>query len=101
MMPAGGTAYGLGPAELPAQRVVVDNNLVWAILTTLFCCLPTGIVAIVYAAQVDGKVAGGDIVGARNSARNAATWSWISFGLVMVCIVGYILLLVLGTALGR
>jgi hypothetical protein len=24
-----------------------DNNLVWAILSTVFCCLPLGIVAIV------------------------------------------------------
>ena len=33
----------------------VPNNLVWAILTTLFCCLPAGIVSIVYAAQVNGR----------------------------------------------
>ena len=33
----------------------VPNNLVWAILTTLFCCLPLGIVSIVHAAKVDGK----------------------------------------------
>ena len=33
------------------------NNLVWAILSTLFCCLPLGIVSIVYAAQVNGKYA--------------------------------------------
>ena len=26
-----------------------DNNLVWAILCTLLCCLPFGIVSIVYA----------------------------------------------------
>ena len=30
-----------------------------AILVTLFCCLPFGIVAIVFAAQVDSKVAAG------------------------------------------
>jgi uncharacterized membrane protein YvbJ len=30
-----------------------DNYLVWSILATLFCCLIPGIVAIVYAAQVD------------------------------------------------
>ena len=39
----------------------VPNNLVWAILSTLFCCLPAGIVSIVYAAQVNGKLAAGDI----------------------------------------
>lgn len=30
-----------------------------AILTTIFCCLPFGIVSIVYAAQVNGKLAAG------------------------------------------
>lgn len=59
----------------------VPTNLVWAILATLFCCLPTGIVAIVFSAQVDGKLAAGDVVGARQSSANAAIWSWVSFGL--------------------
>ena len=45
----------------------VPNNLVWAILSTLFCCLPAGIVSIVYAAQVNGKLAAGDIAGAQES----------------------------------
>lgn len=30
-----------------------DNHLVWAILTTILCCLPTGIVAIVKACKVN------------------------------------------------
>ena len=100
-LPTSGTAYGLGPGVHPAQREVVNNNLVWAILATLFCCLPTGIVAIVYAAQVDGRVSGGDIAGARESARNAATWSWVSFGLAMIVVVVYVLLIILGASLGH
>ena len=32
----------------------VPNHLVWAILATLFCCLPTGIVSIIHAAKVNG-----------------------------------------------
>lgn len=56
----------------------VPNNLVWAILTTLFCCLPLGIVSIVHAAKVDGKRAAGDIAGARESARKASFWAWCS-----------------------
>ncbi len=93
--------YGLGNSALTSPRVVVGNNLVWAILSTLFCCLPTGIVAIVYAAQVDGKVSAGDIAGAQVSARNAATWSWVSFGLGAVFVVGYIALVVVGATLGH
>ncbi|HTA66587.1 MAG TPA: CD225/dispanin family protein [Xanthomonadaceae bacterium] len=71
-------------------RPHVPNNLVWAILCTLFCCLPGGIVAIVYAAQVDGKVAAGDIAGAQASARNAATWCWVSAGCGIVLCVVYV-----------
>lgn len=56
----------------------VPNHLVWAILATLFCCLPLGIVSIVYAAQVDGKRAAGDIAGARQAADSAKLWAIIS-----------------------
>ena len=59
----------------------VPNYLVFAILVTIFCCLPTGIVAIVYAAQVNGKLAVGDFDGARQSSENAKIWVWVSFGL--------------------
>ena len=62
----------------PPLRPYVANNLIWAILTTLFCCLPLGIVSIVYAAQVDGRAAAGDIAGARDSARKAGNWALAS-----------------------
>jgi len=55
-----------------------ENHLVWAILATIFCCVPFGIVAIVYAAQVDGKVQAGDYEGARESSENAKTWCIVS-----------------------
>lgn len=54
------------------------NYLVWAILATLFCCLPFGIVSIVYAAQVDGKFSGGDYAGAMESSRKAKNWALAS-----------------------
>jgi hypothetical protein len=57
------------------------NYLVQAILVTLCCCLPLGIVAIVYAAQVDSKWNGGDHHGASTAAENAKKWTWIAFGL--------------------
>src|SRR5438477_4461981 len=59
----------------------VQNYLVFAILATVFCCLPTGIPAIVYAAQVNGKLQAGDIAGAQAASKNAKMWCWISFGL--------------------
>ena len=42
-----------------ARQPYIPNYLVQAILVTIFCCLPLGIVSIVYAAQVNGKAAAG------------------------------------------
>ena len=55
-----------------------ENYLVWAILATICCCLPTGIAAIVYAAQVDSKWNGGDHAGAVEASEKAKMWSLIS-----------------------
>ena len=74
----------------------MENNLVWAILATLCCCVPTGIVAIVYAARVDNKLAMGDVRGATEDANNAKLWSWISLGLGLVFSLFYIALSVTG-----
>ena len=69
----------------------VPNHLVWAILVTIFCCLPFGIVSIVYAAKVDGLVASGQIGAARDASDNAKMWVWISFavGLVSIGALGF------------
>ncbi len=67
-------------AGLPTQ---VPNYLVQAILVTIFCCLPFGIVSIVFAAQVNGKVAAGDYAGATATSNKAKTWAWVSFGSAM------------------
>lgn len=74
----------------------VPNHLLWAILATLCCCLPAGIVAIIYAAQVDGKLAGGDYQGAVDASNNAKMWSWISFGASAVVGILYFLAIMMG-----
>ena len=43
---------------------------------TCLCCLPLGIVAIVFAAQVDGAWRDGNVALARSRSRMAATWAW-------------------------
>jgi len=90
-------AYGAVPPGQPAGGPP-PNNLVWAILTTLFCCLPLGVVSIVFAAQVNSKWAAGDYAGAQDSARKArqfAMWSAIA-GLVIVVL--YIVFIVLAAS---
>ncbi|MEO6414362.1 MAG: CD225/dispanin family protein [Pedococcus sp.] len=54
------------------------NYLVWAILSTIFCCLPLGIASIVFAAQVNGKYASGDVAGAQESSAKARRFAMIA-----------------------
>lgn len=106
--PAGGPpspppAYSAPPYGAPAQAASgppVPNHLIWAILATICCCLPTGIVAIIFAAQVDGKVAAGDLAGARQASDNAKMWSWISLAAGLFAIVGWVGLNFLGVLAG-
>jgi len=72
--PAGGA-----PATIP-------NYMVPAIIS-LFCCAPLGIAAIIFATQVNGKVAAGDIAGAQDSSKKAKTFSYIALGLGVVWII--------------
>ncbi len=85
--------------EQPSARpsvTKVPNYLAYAILVTLFCCLPFGIVAIVYAAQVDSKLAAGDYDGALRASSNAKKWCWISFGLCLAVFAIYIVAILAG-----
>lgn len=66
--------------QRPAPPPSIPNYLVQSIIVTLCCCVPFGIVAIVYSAQVNTKVAAGDIAGALESSRKAKMWGWIAFG---------------------
>lgn len=75
---------------------MINNYLIPAIFSTACCCLPFGIVSIVYAAQVNGKLAGGDVAGARQSADKAKMWFWIAFGLGLAFQILYVGLMVLG-----
>ena len=84
------------PAGGPAPSI--PNYLVPAILVTVFCCLPGGIAAIVYAAQVNGKIAAGDIAGAQDSSKKAKMWSLISAGVGLAGVVLYVIFMVIVAA---
>jgi hypothetical protein len=57
-----------------------------------------GIVAIVYAAQVNTKLGAGDYDGAQEASDKAKKWCWISFGVGLAVMVIYLLLMLLGIA---
>lgn len=89
-------AWQPGYAAPPA----VPNHLVWAILSTLFCCLPFGIVSIVYSSQVNSKLAVGDVPGAVESSRKARTWAIVSAGVGAGLFVLWMGLAILGAIFG-
>jgi hypothetical protein len=66
---------------------------VWAILSTVLCCLPLGIASIVFSAQVNNKYAVGDLAGAQASSAKAkkfAIWSAVAglaFAVIYIVIV--------------
>jgi hypothetical protein len=99
----GQPGYGQGPPGFgqpppPSGYVQVPNYLVQSILVTLFCCLPLGIPAIVFSAQVNGKLAAGDWVGAQQASKMAKTWCWVSFGVGAAIGLFYLIAIVLGLA---
>ena len=80
-------------AQQPPPGKQPSTHLVFAILTTLFCCLPLGIVSIVKASQVSGLWAQGNYAGAQaasDSARKWAMWSAI-VGIVAIVIYGVLI----------
>jgi hypothetical protein len=76
----------------------VPNYMVPAIVS-VFCCWPLAIVAIIFAAQVNGKVAAGDIQGAMDASKKAKLFSYISIGLGLGLGLIYLVLMLLGVGL--
>jgi len=88
--PQYGSPYGQ-PAGTPPP-----NYLVWAILSTVLCCLPLGIASIVYAAQVNGKYQAGDLAGAQESSRKAKQFAiWGAVAGIVVAVLYLVLVIAL------
>ena len=64
----------------------------WGILCAVLCCLPLGIVSIVYAAKVSGLWAQGRYPEAQEAAANAKKWAmWGAVaGVIVIVIYGVI-----------
>ena len=65
--------------DTKAKRYI-PNYLAPAILVTIFCCFPLGIVGLIYATQVNGRLIAGEYDKAVTSSLNARLWCWITFG---------------------
>ncbi|MFN2532427.1 MAG: CD225/dispanin family protein [Pyrinomonadaceae bacterium] len=80
--------------DTPAK---VSNNMVLAIIAIVVsivgCCIPHGIISLIFALQVDKKASAGDMTGAATSAKQAKMWAWIS---IIAGAIGLVIALVFG-----
>ena len=58
-----------------------NNYLVWAVISNICFCPIFGVVAVIYAAQVDALWNAGDRAGAMLASKNAFKWVCIALGL--------------------
>jgi len=68
------------PPPPTGGSATVPNYLVPSIIS-IFCCWPLAIPAIIFATQVNGKVAAGDIAGAQDASKKAKMFSYIALGI--------------------
>ena len=105
-------AYQAPPYQTPQYRPLgvygvvprIPNYLAWAIVVLVLCFWPTGIAAVVYASQVDNRLALGDIAGARESSRKAKMWCWITFGIgvgLVVLSIAIVIIVALAASAGH
>jgi hypothetical protein len=84
------------PPPAAGGTASVPNYLVPAIIS-IFCCWPLAIAAIIFATQVNGKVAAGDMAGAEDASKKAKLFSFIAIGIGLL---GYVVIgLIYGVAI--
>ncbi len=84
------------PPPAAGGTATVPNYLVQAIIS-IFCCWPLAIPAIIFATQVNSKVAAGDIAGAEDASKKAKMFSYIAFGLGalwIICVIIYVVFVI-------
>lgn len=77
-----------------------DSHLALAIITTVMCCLPLGIVAIIKSTKVDQYYNNGDYSEARQASEDVKKFSYIGMGISAVFMVIYFILIIVGAVAG-
>ena len=89
----GQTSYQNQAPQTPINWV---PYLVLSIICTLCCCLPFGIVGIVYAAKINSSMAAGNYEEAKNAAKSAKIWIIASAVVGLIVEVIYIIFAFIG-----
>lgn len=89
------------PPEPPHSNAVMPKTwLLESILVTIFCCLPFGIVGIVYASKVEEHFISGNYRKAAIYSAQAKKWTvWGLMSAVVLTLLYFILIIALGMSL--
>lgn len=61
-----------------------NNFMIPAVLSTICCCIPLGIVAIIQASKVNPLADAGNLAAAEEAAGKAKMWTFIAVGVGLV-----------------
>lgn len=78
----------------PVKPISGTPYMIFAIITTLFCCLPLGIAAIVFASKINTLQKAGDYAGAQEEAKKAKLATIIGMvvgGIISVIYIGMVI----------
>jgi hypothetical protein len=65
----------------PGAAAAIPDYLGWSIAATVLCCLPMGIIAIVFSVKANNAKSAGDLRTAAEAANQAKIWLYVSVGL--------------------
>lgn len=86
--------------EMPQKPVNWVPYLILSIISTLCCCLPFGVVGIVFSAKINSAMLAGNLEEAQNNAKMARIWIIVSFAIGLLTWLIYMVLIVTGAVSG-
>ena len=85
---------------MPQEPVNCVPYLILSIVSTLCCCLPFGVVGIVFSAKINSAMLAGNLEEAQNNAKMARIWIIVSFAIGLLTWLIYMVLIVTGAVSG-
>ena len=85
---------------MPQKPVNWVPYLILSIISTLCCCLPFGVVGIVFSAKINSAMLAGNLEESQNNAKMARIWIIVSFAIGLLTWLIYMVLIVTGAVSG-
>ena len=85
---------------MPQKPVNWVPYLILSIISTLCCCLPFGVVGIVFSAKINSAMLAGNLEEAQNNAKMARIWIIVSYAIGLLTWLIYMVLIVTGAVSG-